>query len=85
VEEEERKHAYAVHHRDRSWKSAPVLRRRLREVVKEKARQSQARYEEAAEQSNQWRGRCEELEAELDRFARALTIDELRRPVLRTT
>jgi hypothetical protein len=63
--------AYAVHHREKSWKDASLLAPKLKRANSE-ARRWRERYEEAAEQSNYWRGRYEEAEAELDRLRRSL-------------
>jgi mannosyltransferase OCH1-like enzyme len=71
----ERQQAYAVHHGARSWKDAAVLLQRLRHV-KAKERRSRALYKEAAEQSNRWRARYEQAEAELDSLRRSSGADD---------
>lgn len=63
----ERERAYAVHHGGRSWKDAPVLLQRLRQV-KANERRWRERYEEAVEESDRWRAQYEQAEAELKRL-----------------
>jgi mannosyltransferase OCH1-like enzyme len=64
---EERRNAYAVHHREQSWREPGSAVAKVKQA-QAKARRWHARYHEAVAERDRWRARCEEAEAELDRL-----------------